>query len=258
VRDRLEALRADAQKTGLQLTLAGPDPRGCISSDYTFVFGRGRYPARPPYYAGRYRFRKHYYGASMIGDLKEAPPRETDHEFHCAVAIDEMDEVLHWVRNIPRFPEYSFWLPTASDRFYPDFVCELNDGRLLVVEYKGAGYKTTDDSQEKRAIGEFWAHASGNLFLLATQKDDKRRGVREQLRAIVLMDSERSVIAEHAMVRVLRECEVEGHRLAKDSIGAVVAVYNGGEAYAIELEDAAGATAVVTLRYADVAEISVQ
>lgn len=258
VRERLEALRADAQKTGLQLTLAGPDPRGCISGDYTFEFGRGRYPARPPYYEGRYRFRKHYYGASMIGDLKDAPPKEADHEFHCAVAIDEMNEVRHWVRNIPRFPEYSFWLPTASDRFYPDFVCELNDGRLLVVEYKGAGYKTNDDSQEKRAIGEFWAHASGNLFLLATQKDDNGRGVREQLRAIVPKDPARRVIAEHAMVRVLRDCEVEGHRLARDSVGAVVAVYNRGEAYAVELEDTAGGTTVVTIGHADLAEVSVQ
>jgi len=184
-RERLETLRGEAQKTGMQLTLAGSDPRGCISGDYTFAFGRGRYPARPPYYEGRHRFHKHYYGASMIGDLKDAPPRETDHEIHCAVAIDEMDEVRHWVRNIPRFPEYSFWLPTASDRFYPDFVCELNDGRLLVVEYKGAGYKTSDDSHEKRAIGEFWARASGNLFLLATQKDDYGRGVLEQLQRLV-------------------------------------------------------------------------
>lgn len=71
-------------------------------------------------------------------------------------------------------------------------------------------------------------------------------------------DTARRVIAEHAMVRVLRDCRVEGHRLAKDSVGAVVAVYNRGEAYAVELEDAAGATTVVTLSHADLAEVSVQ
>ena len=31
----------------------------------------------------------------------------------------------------------SFWLQTSSDKFYPDFVALLNDGRVLVVEYKG-------------------------------------------------------------------------------------------------------------------------
>ncbi len=70
-------------------------------------------------------------------------------------------------------------------------------------------------------------------------------------------DSANRVIAEHAMVRVLRDCTGEGHCLAKDSVGTVVAIYNRGEAYAVELEDAAGATAVVTLSHADLAEVSV-
>jgi len=60
------------------------------------------------------------------------------------------------------------------------------------------------------------------------------------------------------MVRVLRDCEVEGHRLANGSVGAVVAIYNHGEAYAVELENAAGATTAVTLWHADLAEVSVQ
>jgi type III restriction enzyme len=93
--------------------------------------------------------------------------------------------VRHWVRNLPRFPEFSFWLPTASDNFYPDFVCELEDGRLLVVEYKGEAYKSNDDSVEKRGIGEYWAAVSGNLFLMAVARDGAGRGVGEQLRAVV-------------------------------------------------------------------------
>ena len=72
-------------------------------------------------------------------------------------------------------------MPTASDRFYPDFVCELMDGRLLVVEYKGESYKTNDDSHEKNMVGEYWARQSGNLFLMAVAKDDSGRDVREQL-----------------------------------------------------------------------------
>src|SRR3954452_16996266 len=39
-------------------------------------------------------------------------------------------------RNIDR-KRSSFWLQTPHDKFYPDFVAMLTDGRILVVEYKG-------------------------------------------------------------------------------------------------------------------------
>ena len=45
-----------------------------------------------------------------------------------------------------------FWLPLAKTKFYPDFVAELTDGRLLVVEHKGKIYATNDDSKEKNII----------------------------------------------------------------------------------------------------------
>jgi hypothetical protein len=91
--------------------------------------------------------------------------------------------VRHWVRNLPK-SEFSFSLPTAVHNFYPDFVCELMDGRHLVVEYKGEGYKTNDDSQAKRLVGEYWAKASGNLFLFAVERDELDRDVRQQIAAI--------------------------------------------------------------------------
>lgn len=180
--ERLAALRGEAQKAGFQLALLGDDPKGCISADYQFEFGPGRYPAQPPYYQGRYRFRKHYYG--VVGELGDPPPKQADHEFFCAVAIDEHPAVRQWVRNLPR-SEFSFSLPTAVHNFYPDFVCELMDGRHLVVEYKGEGYKTNDDSQAKRLVGEYWAKASGNLFLFAVERDAQERDVRQQLAAIL-------------------------------------------------------------------------
>ena len=183
LRERLTAIAATARQRGFQLSFLGGDPRGCVSPDFMFRFGLGMYPARPPYYQGRYRFLKHYYG--VIGDLKEAPAKQADHEYHCAVGIDELPEVRHWVRNLARFPEFSFWLPTSRDRFYPDFVAELKDGRLLVVEYKGEGYKTNDDSVEKRAIGEYWARLTGNLFLFAVERDAAGRGVAQQLAEVV-------------------------------------------------------------------------
>ncbi len=52
---------------------------------------------------------------------------------------------------------------------------------MLVGEYKGEGYKTNDDSVEKRAIGEYWAKLSGNLFLFAVERDAAGRNVAQQL-----------------------------------------------------------------------------
>ncbi len=243
--ERLAALRGEAQKQGFQLALLGDDPKGCISGDYLFRFEPGRYPAQPPYYLGqgRYKFRKHYY--QVIGELTDPPPRQTDHEWFCAVALDEHPAVRHWVRNLPK-SEFSFSLPTAAQNFYPDFVCELVDGRHLVVEYKGEGYKSNDDSDAKRKVGEYWARVSGNLFLFAVEKDARGRDVRRQVEAI-LAGIEARTIAEHARVRLCRDVESEGYRLERGMAGTVVAVYGDGAAYAVEFAAVGGDIAVVTI-----------
>jgi type III restriction enzyme len=145
------------------------------------------------------------------------------------------------VRNLARFPEFSFWLPTASDRFYPDFVAELEDGRLLVVEYKGEGYKSADDAIEKQRVGELWARLSGNLFLLAVERDAQGRGVTEQLRACV----GGVAIAEHARVVALVDIAFDGGAVPAGSVGTVVSVYDEGAGYAIEFGAVAGEMGVV-------------
>lgn len=237
--ERLKSLRGTAQKAAFQQSLLGPDPRGCVSPEYLFSFGRGMYPARPPYYQGRYRFLKHYYG--VIGDLKDK-----GEEYDCAVMLDELPEVKHWVRNLPRFPEFSFWLPTASDRFYPDFVAELHDGRLLVVEYKGEAYKSNDDSHEKRVIGEYWAQLSGHLFVMAVARDDHGRGVREQLAAL-LASGKRKLLAEHDVVVVSRDTETEAGLIRAGTRGVVVSVYAGGASCAVEFQGLADGMTVLFL-----------
>jgi type III restriction enzyme len=118
-------------------------------------------PDEYPYnqlYRGMYPFQKHFY--PQVGDLE-------DHgeEFQCAVYLDRLPEVKTWVRNLERRPHHSFWLQTSTDRFYPDFVCLLNDGRYLAVEYKGVDRWSNDDSREKRTIGEVWEKRSNGLCL---------------------------------------------------------------------------------------------
>ena len=70
---------------------------------------------------------------------------------------------------------------------YPDFVAELNDGRLLVIEYKGQVYKTNDDSKEKIAVGQLWADRSEGkcLFLMAVDTDGEGRNAYQQIDNII-------------------------------------------------------------------------
>ena len=146
-----------------------------------FTFDPQRYPARW-LYAGRYTFRKHYY--PLPGELK---PELDAEETACAIELDGMPEVKHWVRNLERQPDDAFWLPTSTDRFYPDFVAELQDGRLFVVEYKGGDRWSNDDSREKRDIGGVWAAASGGRCVFAMVTDAVSAGspVGAQLRLAI-------------------------------------------------------------------------
>ncbi len=109
---------------------------------------------------------KHY--SSKVGELEE-----DGEEFLCAQTLNQMDEVEFWVRNLERQEKFSFWLQTGTDKFYPDFVCKLKDGRYLVVEYKGADRWSNDDSKEKRRLGELWALKSEGrcLFVMSNGKD---------------------------------------------------------------------------------------
>ena len=127
---------------------------------------------------------------------KRRPPSPTAHfpasirasrKSACAIEIDSLEEVKYWVRNLERQPETSFWLPTSTDRFYPDFVAELKDGRLLVVECKGADRITTGDAREKRDIGTVRAAASKGRCVFVMDTDTARAGksVSAQLREAI-------------------------------------------------------------------------
>ena len=98
-----------------------------------------------------------------------------------------MDEVEYWVRNLVNPSQ--FWMPTSRQRTYPDFVARLLDGRLLVVEYKGADRFTNDDSEEKRNVGELWAMRSGGkgVYVMVQMADAKGLGMREQILTAIRM-----------------------------------------------------------------------
>lgn len=176
--DLIKLYRKKAQKAGYQKSLFDSESTACISDEFLYSFEPTHYPSRPPYYSGRYRFQKHYFPQNLIEDLKAS-----GEEYECAKAIDGLSEVKFWIRNLVRRDQASFWLPLAHQKFYPDFICELKDGRMLVVEYKGEAYVTNDDSAEKRAIGDRWAKLSHGkcLFVMAVEQDNKGRDVRQQI-----------------------------------------------------------------------------
>jgi type III restriction enzyme len=183
---RLDDLQSKARTRGfVQLFLvedgAAAEAEGwrlVTSPSWQFAYRPGQYPARNVY-AGSWGFDKHYF--EVIHGL-----RAKGEEFECAKLLDTMPEVRHWVRNIERQRHCSFWLPTATDYFYPDFVAELADGRLLVVEYKGEAYATNDDSREKRAVGAAWARVSeGRAVFVMVEKELDGLDMSQQLRRSV-------------------------------------------------------------------------
>ncbi len=162
---KIEEHRRRAEREAFQRLLgggvAGAEVR--TSPEACFRYPAAQYPAAR-FFQGRLGFGKHYY---------ERPGEMNGEEAECALALDMLPEVEVWVRNLERQPECSFWLQTPTDKFYPDFVARLRDGRLLVVEYKGEDRITNDDSKEKEALGALWAARSGGrcMFRMVGKRD---------------------------------------------------------------------------------------
>ncbi len=178
VRDRISAIRTKERQGVYQRLLFALDAKPEISFDRGFTF-KGDMFAGVKTYRGSYRFSKHFTGWDQVAAFDGADDGE---ELDCARVLDSLGEVKHWVRNVARHPD-AFWLPLASGRFYPDFVAELTDGRIFIVEYKGAHLTNAADTDEKRAIGLLWEKASGGkgLFLMAEKQVDGK-DLRTQLR----------------------------------------------------------------------------
>lgn len=106
--------------------------------------------------------------------------------------IDTNPDVKRWIRNIERSDD-TFWLPLADGRFYPDFLLELTNGKIFIVEYKGVNLYTNEDSQQKRRVGQVWEKTSKGqyFFLMARDKDEQDRNVATQIQAKIDLIMER-------------------------------------------------------------------
>lgn len=150
---------------------------------FVFRFDPTRYVPRNQYNPaqGGREFKKHF--CPFIHDLRaftvSGAPAE---EYLCAEAIDTNPDVKRWIRNIER-SDNAFWLPLAEGRFFPDFLLELSNGKVLVIEYKGENLYSNDDSREKRRVGKAWEKASNGrcFFLMARKMDEAGRNVEAQI-----------------------------------------------------------------------------
>ena len=177
IRDKLAAIRRTEREAVYQRCLFAPAARVEVSFDHTFIFRKDMYRDQRRY-RGRWRPGRHFLGPDRVPAFDGA---EDGEEFRCAQAIDSLPGLRYWVRNVARDPA-SFSLPVVGGRFYPDFVALLLDGRLLVVEYKGAHIAEGPDTAEKRTIGELWERESGGRCLFAmAEKTVGGKGVRRQL-----------------------------------------------------------------------------
>jgi len=133
--------------------------------------------------AGAFRFRNHFLDPDDVPAFS-GQDGDGGEEFVCAQMLDSLnDKVDFWIRNVARHVN-SFRLPLASGFFYPDFVAKLKDGRIFVVEYKGAHLAGSgnDDTNEKRLIGSLWERSSAGKGLFAViEKEVAGRDVRGQL-----------------------------------------------------------------------------
>lgn len=170
--EHIRELRAKAVNQAWQDTLFGEDVSNhvVVGDDYHFEFDPQGYapsrdynPATSGY--GTFDFRKHFVG--RIGDF------DSKEEFECACWLDRQAQtgrMQFWVRNLVRKAACSFFLQNADGRFYPDFLCKLNDDTIVAVEYKGADRWAS--AEDDRLMGGLWATLSNGKcrFVMVKEK----------------------------------------------------------------------------------------
>lgn len=170
---RINSMRKEAANKAYQEMLLfadDADERISVNDEYVFTFNPYAYAPNRDYTDtySPYDFRHHYY--SRIGDF------DSKEEFECAVWLDQQADkgrIEFWVRNLVRREGSSFSLQKADGKFYPDFICKLPDGTILIVEYKGGDKWDTPKNKMDRMVGEMWANMSDGRcrFVMVKNKE---------------------------------------------------------------------------------------
>ncbi len=179
LKEKIAGIRRTERERAYQATLFAADARPELSFESGFRFFEGMFDG-VPCYRGSYRFSKHFLGWDKVPAFDGKGDGE---EFNCAQVLDSLSEVEFWVRNVARHPN-AYWLPVAGGRTYPDFVAQLKDGRIFVVEYKGG--HLVGESLAKQAIGQLCQRVSGGSTVYAMiEKERDGLDMRAQMKAAI-------------------------------------------------------------------------
>jgi len=99
---------------------------------------------------------------SFKNHLYEKGGKMNKEELELAYQIDNLDNILWWFRN-PELGGFYIqgWL---KNKFYPDFIVKTKKGNYIVIEYKGAQFEESKDTEYKKAIGKKWQELSNKNY----------------------------------------------------------------------------------------------
>lgn len=100
-------------------------------------------------------------------NIFEKAGKLNDEEYRLTKAIDDLDNVKWWFRNLDKGGFYiQGYLPSALN---PDFVLETKAGTVVAIEYKG---EHLADREYKEEIGNIWGGINKEYkFFMATEKN---------------------------------------------------------------------------------------
>ena len=155
---RISAHGRKQVRAAANLLIAGQSPRQLETSmDRPVVLSEQDY--------GPYRLYRGVFGSLKKHAFTLIADMDNDDEAECAKLINEHPNVKRWVRNLAHESAGGFSLPLSPGRFFPDFIVELNDGRMALVEYKNA--KLAKAEPHKKDVGDLWAARSSGTCVFA-------------------------------------------------------------------------------------------
>ena len=161
---RISAHGRQQVRAAANLLITGQSPRQLETSmDMPLVLAEQDYcPYRQ--YRGMFSLPKHAF--TLIGEMG-------DEESQCAKRVNDHSNVKRWVRNLTHESAGGFSLPLSPGRFFPDFIAELLDGRVVIIEYKGGHLAQRPEELHKEAVGTLWeARSSGRCaFVRVVDRD---------------------------------------------------------------------------------------
>lgn len=100
-------------------------------------------------------------------------PFDSLEEKRAALFIDKHPRIKRWVRNPVGM--HGFALPrrplAGRSWYYPDFIAELSDGPLLLIEVKGSHLADTIDATDKIDAARIWTEITGHGFVMVVGND---------------------------------------------------------------------------------------